>query len=200
MKNYTIKKVTNAIDWEAVPTLNIDCQLWGTDTDIKAWAQICYDEKGLYVHMSAEEKEIRAEIKAPLGLVCYDSCLEFFFCPDENDPRYLNFEINPNCFTFIGVSYCRNDNTRICPAKEEELFCKQSRYTEKGWEVFYTIPMEFLRVIFPGCVLRSGRTIRANCYKCGDKTSDPHYLAWNPIDSDTADYHLPQYFGTMVLE
>lgn len=200
MEKYLIKKAGPNIDWANIPTLNIDKQLWGTDTDIKAQAQICYDENGLYVHMSAEEKDIRAEIDYPLGMICFDSCLEFFFSPDENDARYLNFEINPNCFTFIGVSFCLHDNTRICPAKEEELFRKHSNRTENGWEVFYSIPMDFLRVIFPSCVLTSGRIVRANCYKCGDKTANPHYLAWNTIESDVADYHLPQYFGEMILE
>lgn len=200
MERYTIKKTAGELDWVNVPALKIDKQLWGTHTDIRAQAQICYDETGLYVHMNAEEKDIRAEINQPLQPVCFDSCLEFFFCPDEDDPRYLNFEINPNCFTFIGVSFCRSDNTRICPAKEEQLFCKRSRYTENGWEVYYTIPLEFLRVLFPHCVLRSGVRIRANCYKCGEKTVNPHYLSWNPVVSEQPDYHRPQDFGLMVLE
>ena len=47
--------------------------------------------------------------------------------------------------------------------------------------------------------LEPGRVIRANCYKCGDKTVREHYMMWNPTTSDTPDFHRPQDFGEMEM-
>ena len=41
----------------------------------------------------------------------------------------------------------------------------------------------------------SGRTMRANFYKCGDKTLKPHFLSWSPIQSEKPDFHRPEDFG-----
>jgi len=200
MKHYIIKRICNLFDWQDIPVLSIDCQPWGNSTDIKAWAQICYNDAGLFVHMWAKEKDVRAELTRPLSMVCQDSCLEFFFCPDENDARYVNFEINPNCCTFIGVSHCRSQSIRLCPENEAVLFNKHSNYTAIGWEVSYTIPLSFLNVLFPACKFYSGAIIKANCYKCGDKTTVPHYFSWNPVQNEVPDFHRPQDFGEMILE
>ena len=62
-------------------------------------------------------------------MVCKDSCMELFFCPDEHDNRYINFEINPNGCTFIGISHRRTDIVRLCPLNEEKLFNKQVNRT-----------------------------------------------------------------------
>ena len=42
--------------------------------------------------------------------------------------------------------------------------------------------------------------MRANCYKCGDCTVQPHYLAWNPPTSENPDFHRPQDFGALIFE
>ena len=41
--------------------------------------------------------------------------------------------------------------------------------------------------------------IMGNFYKCGAKTSLPHYLSWNPIATDTPDFHRPEFFGRLNL-
>ena len=49
MKTYTVKKVCGAPDWSLLPTLAIDH--WNTEdrADVRAWAQIAYDENQLWV-------------------------------------------------------------------------------------------------------------------------------------------------------
>lgn len=199
MKEYVIEYKQGELQWQSVPYLYVDEYLWGSPESIAMKAQICYDERALYIHMEAKEEQIRAEHTGPLSMVCEDSCMEIFFCPEEQDDRYLNFEINPNGCTFIGISHCRADNVRLCPPNEEELFHKQVYRTADGWEVFYQIPVSFLRVFFPGYRLASGKKISANCYKCGDLTAQPHYLSWNPVRHPTPDFHRSCDFGRMIL-
>ena len=68
MRQYTIKKVTGAPDWSQIPALDVDNYLWCEELDIKMQSQICYDETGLHVHLRAWEKDIRAELTAPMSM------------------------------------------------------------------------------------------------------------------------------------
>jgi hypothetical protein len=199
MRSYTIKKIQGAPDWGTIPVMPIDNQPWGEPVDISAQAQICWDEENLYIRQEAWEKHIRREENGPLCRVCNDSCLEFFFRPTER-MDFFNFEINPNCCTYIGVRSCREDGIRLAPKDEDALFQKQAARTADGWQVSYRIPVSFLRVLFPGYALISGAVIRANCYKCGDLTEKPHYLSWNPVENPTPDFHRSCDFGIMILE
>ena len=200
MRQYTIKKVSDAIDWTQIPALDVDNYLWCEELDIKMQSQICYSEKGLHVHLRAWEKDIRAELTEPMSMVCEDSCMEFFFRPDENDLRYFNFEMNPLGFTYIGFGHSMKDLIRLALQDEQGMLQKKWNYTEDGWEVFYTFPVEVIRVFFPGYALKSGMKIYANSYKCGDETVKPHFIAWNPVDVVLPSFHEPEHFGLMVLE
>ena len=42
-------------------------------------------------------------------------------------------------------------------------------------------------------------SVRANFYKCGDKTAHPHFLSWNPVVSSKPDFHRPECFGELIL-
>ena len=64
-----------------------------------------------------------------------------------------------------------------------------------------------IHVLFPGPSHLIGldpanlpHSIRANFYKCGDKTAHPHYLSWSPIDTPKPDFHRPDFFGELLLD
>lgn len=200
MNEYTITKVNGTPDWSKIPALQVDHPNWLQAADISTTAQICYDENGIYVHMKAREAHVRAEVNAPLGMVCDDSCMEFFFRPDENDERYFNIEMNPLGFTYLGVAYNRYQICRLTPANEDEIMQKKTARTDDGWEVFYTVPVSFMQLFFPGYQLKSGKKIYANCYKCGELTEQSHFHSWNPCKSVNPDFHQPKDFGLMILE
>ncbi|MDU5344496.1 MAG: carbohydrate-binding family 9-like protein, partial [Prevotella bivia] len=46
----------------------------------------------------------------------------------------------------------------------------------------------------------SGLTMKANFYKCGDKTDQPHFLSWQKVDLPKPDFHRPEFFGTIIFE
>ena len=156
------------------------------------------DENGLYIHQRAWETEIRAEYTGQLDQVCEDSCMEFFLCPVPEDGRYFNIEFNPNGCVYLGFGSGRNGGVRLINDIKSVFSVKTARL-EDGWEIYYTIPLSFLKLFYPGYTLEAGRVITANCYKCGDKTVAPHYLLWNPSTSPVPDYHRPQDFGEMTL-
>ena len=84
--------------------------------------------------------------------------------------------------------------------KENSPIVPQICRTEDGWNIEYSIPFTLIRQFFPEFNPVSGYKMRANCYKCGDKTVQPHYFAWNPLDPGVTTFHSPECFGTMIFE
>lgn len=202
MREYIIKKVdSNEIDWENIPALNIDNHQWTEKTDISAIAQIAYDDNAIYAKLTANEKNILARFTNQTSPVWNDSCLEFFFCPIEGDLRYFDLESNPNGSTFIGFGRSNTQMLRLVTVDlENSIVQVNTEQTEHVWSVLYTIPYEFIRLIVPNFAPHSGMNMRANCYKCGDETEKPHFISWNPINSETPLFHCPQDFGCMIFE
>lgn len=196
MKRYTIARVSGRPDWDAVPALDIDEQLWRPPVDIAAQAKIAWDDERLYVRLEAREAHIRAVHTGNLGMPCEDSCLEFFFSPTPGDPRYFNIEYNPNASLYLGFGDGVNPN-RLLP--EKDWFGAKTQRTQDGWTVEYAVPFAFVRVFVPGFAPTTGASMRANCYKCGDLTPAEHYLAWNPCTSEQPNFHRPQDFGLMIF-
>lgn len=197
MKQYEIKLTSGEADWNEIPVLSIDCEYPGNPDGIRAFAQICYDESALKLHLWTTESETRAVETGTLGSPCEDSCLEFFFCPMENDNRYFNIEFNSNACLFLGFGSSVDNLVRLLPEEGISLFSPDIKTYENGWEIFYKIPFEFIRRFFPDFKAISGKIIRANCYKCSDLGNYPHYLSWSKVSTNPFTFHNPKCFGEM---
>lgn len=197
MKTYLIRPGKPA-ELPDMPAAAVDTALFGEAYGISASAQLCYDDEALYVRLSAVEEAIRAENRSFPDEPCEDSCLEFFFRPLEEDPRYLNIEFNPNKLMFLGLGTGIPDLIRLVPL-ETEIFTPEVSYTEDGWEIRYAIPHAFVRRIFPAYRPGPGKVLYGNFYKCGDLTPHPHYLSWSPI-TEGHTFHRPGDFGKLIFE
>ena len=195
-RTYSIVKADGVPNWNEIPELSADNILWEPDCGIRAFGQFCHDDSNLYVHLRAVEKDIRAEYTAPLSPVFQDSCLEFFFMPEGGD-RYFNFEINPNGCLYVEFGHSRSDRFIQYRTDMYDRFDIRASRTDDGWEVFYRIPLDFIRLYYPDFTF-SG-SLRANIYKCGDMTPNKHYLSWNPVTSEKPDFHRPEDFGEMIF-
>ena len=199
MNTYTIVRKPDILDWNRIPSVLINNQLQTPFVDISATAQVCYDEKALYVRLATKESLIRAEYTGLLDAPCEDSCLEFFFSPMPGDDRYFNIEYNPNCCVYLGIGSGISDLMRLIPASGI-LFSPQALRTSDGWEITYEIPFSFIRRFFPDFAPAPGKTMRGNFYKCGDLTVQEHYLCWNMITGDKISFHRPCDFGLLEFE
>ena len=200
MNYYRIKKACREIDWSTVERLKMECKYLDTPEQIGAFAQICYNKDGIQVHLWSENDDVRAVENGPLGSPCEDSCLEFFFSPMEGDLRYFNIEFNSNGCLFLGFGSSVSDLTRLILDDPNALFNPKICRTDTGWEIFYTVPYQFIRRFFPDFEIKQGKTVRANCYKCADLTVPANYLSWSPVDPDHFTFHAPTHFGTMEFE
>lgn len=172
----------------------------------KVGFKIAHSNNQIWLKYEVEEANILAEKTESNSYVFKDSCVEFFFDPIA-DGNYYNFEINCIGTTLLAHGPERKSRKFISPELIEETLNTKSSlgaqpFTEKTgghtWEITIILPAEIL-THNPGIELK-GLKARGNFYKCGDATSQRHYLSWNPIDTEKPDFHRPEYFGELIFE
>ena len=198
MNTHTIP-YTKSPDWSSIPVITLANMQWRVVEGIAARAQICYTDDAIWLKLAARESPIVHKHTGPLGAPYEDSCLEFFFCPAENDNRYFNFEFNPNACLLLGIGTGRNDRTRLIVEDQQAMFSPIPQITDDSWSITYKIPFAFIQRFFPAFSPCSGLQFRANFFKCGHCTPHPHYLTWNLCNSHTPSFHSPNDFGLLIF-
>ncbi len=172
---------------------------------------IGYDESNLYLKFKVHENSIRAVNTEPNSSVWEDSCCEFF-C-DFDGKGYYNLETN--CIGTQLLGYGESLADRELAAKNRtragvdviNTIQKISTLGDKPFDVKtgdfnYELVMKIPAGAFykHNIKFEKGLTFKANFYKCGDKTSQMHFLSWNPINTQNPNFHTPEFFGEIVLE
>ena len=198
MKEYLVKKIEGTPDWSKIEPINIDVVYRERREGVSAEAKFCYDENNIYVRMSTTEPKTLAKGKDFLVEPCLDSCLEFFFRPFEDDPRYFNLEFNANGIYYFGLGTSVKKLVRLLP-ENRHLFTARVNMRNDGWMLTYHIPLEIIRHFFPDFSLYSGKEMRANCYKCVEE-GEAHFLSWNHVTPEPLNFHRPNEFGKFIFE
>ncbi len=165
--------------------------------------RVAHNNDKLYLYYTVIGEELRAINTLDFESVWEDSCVEFFM-QREGDKTYRNFECN-----VLGAMISSVHETREKGEPQTDQMSSIYRHStinhryENGrqvsdWSVFIEIPKKAMG--FKDTELLSRQIIRANFYKCGDKTSKPHYLSWNPIELEEPNFHTPQFFGQLEFE
>lgn len=169
-----------------------------------------YDANNIYVIFRVKDNYIRAVADETNGKVFEDSCVEFFFTPGSDVSRgYFNLEVN--CKGVYLMQYHKNNgkDQGFVDLNDSSLFeishslqeNVENEITEPvTWYIEYKIPYsilsKYIQVVTPG----PGIQWRANFYKCGDRTSHPHWLTWAPVNYPKPKFHLPEYFGWLEFK
>lgn len=189
------KAVTNPIDilnWEDYP-YRPDLKFRIGHTDNEIWLKYYVKE----AHILAQETNIN-------GAVHKDSCAEFFISVDGKN--FYNLEIN--CIGTIHLAHGPDRNKRkfvdpktiekieVISTLGKEPFEERSGNFE--WEMMIRFPVECFA--FDKINVLGGQKATANFYKCGDDTTKPHFVTWNPVGTENPDYHRPEFFGNVEFE
>ena len=118
----------------------------------------------------------------------------------------MNFETN--CIGALVASrrLSRDEDVKPLPAEEMALIQRKCTFPREAieekdgmfeWTVELQIPLKLIfrdkEPVFP-------QKLRANFYKCADKTKKPHFLSWRPIDLPNPNFHCPEFFGEIELK
>ena len=167
--------------------------------------RIAHTGNYILVHYRVKEKSVLAATPKDNGLVCTDSCVEFFLSPN-SDSFYYNFE--SNCVGTLLIASGTSQQKR--QKADQKTLSSVQRWSSLGrkpfqervgtcqWEVALVIPANVLSV--RSIQSLDGLRMKGNFYKCGDKMMTPHYLSWSPIDLPNPCFHCPQFFGDIIFE
>jgi len=157
-----------------------------------------YTEDEILLKYRVHESHIRADNMKLNSEVYKDSCVEFFISTGTD--FFYNFEFN--CIGTAYAAYGIPGDRELLEEKEVSRIRAFStlggnpipvREQTEPWELTVAIPFEILRE-------KEFRTpedqkFHANFYKCGDELPRPHFLSWNPIETEEPDFHQPNFFG-----
>ncbi|NOX67251.1 MAG: diguanylate cyclase [Chlorobi bacterium] len=217
---YKIKKIDKDIkidaDWNKDVWKNVDAvqlkNYMGTKPEHfpTVYAKLVYTDSDIYVIFKVIDQYVKSAAKKYQGKVYEDSCVEFFFTPDDNTKKgYFNLE--SNCGGVQLFRYNALDKKKRIPIKYkdyQEVTVAHSlpkindpEIKKKiTWYLEYKIPFDLIAKYYKMDKPKSGTEWKANFYKCADKTSHPHWLTWNKVDYPKPNFHLSQFFGTLIFE
>lgn len=167
--------------------------------------RIWHNGKNLFLHFDVDEKYIAANASSDNGEVWKDSCVEFFIAFDKKG--YYNIEAN--CIGKILMSHRKSRKEDINYA-EESILSNIKRTTTLGNQPFsvrnaegkWSLTLEIPATSFFKHSLTdfTGLTAKCNVYKCGDNLPEPHFLSFNPIETDSPDFHRPEFFDDIIFQ
>jgi len=173
-------------------------------------AKVAYDSERIYIIWKVDDQYIRAVAKEHQGPVFQDSCVEFFFIPDNlGGTEYFNLEMNCGGTMLFhhqdfkkkgSINITKDDINQMNVAHSMPRLVKKEIQEATTWYLEYSIPFSILANYYQLQAPKSGSVWKANFYKCADKTSHPHWLTWSEVDHPTPRFHLPEFFGTLVFE
>jgi hypothetical protein len=173
-------------------------------------AKMMYDDENLYVIFNVHDRYVSCKTMHINGPVWEDSCVEFFFSPDEDLPeRYFNLEINCGGTPLMHYNIIpRKEFIRLDveDIKKIEIAHSMPRmvYPEITepvvWTIEYKLPITMLQKYSKVTYPEKGVRWKGNFYKIADKTSNPHYLTWTVVDNPVPDFHLPSFFGGIIFD
>ena len=203
-KPVNLKEAAHLLETQTV-TNQIDTINWPAYSyKPKLSFRIGHTGKEIWLKYYVTEKNILARETRINGEVYKDSTVEFFISVDAKN--YYNFEFNCIGITHLAHGPGRGNRNFVDPEIVKKIEIESSLgnkpFEEKSgnfeWEMMIRIPVACFA--FDKIKTLSGLKATANFYKCGDETSEPHYVTWNPIGTENPDYHCPQYFGKVQFE
>jgi len=203
-KNAELNEAAHILETKAVtnPIDVINWENYSYRPDLKF--RIGHTEKEIWLKYYVKEEHILARETNTNGAVHKDSCVEFFISVDGKN--YYNLEIN--CIGTIHLAHGPDRNNRkfVDPKTIEKIEVSSTLGNEPfeersgnfEWEMMVCFPIECFA--FDKINALGGRKATANFYKCGDDTTKPHFVTWNPVGTENPDYHRPEYFGKVEFE
>lgn len=198
-------------EWQNVEGLNILNHMGSYPHFFpKTKVKLLYDEEHLYGIFLVEDRFVQCVVEENNGPVYEDSCVEFFFSPDENNPLFY-FNLEMNCGGVALMQFATEPRKKfnyILPSEIAQVEIAHSLpnkvfpeiQEEVLWTIEFKLPFTILSRYSTISYPKPGVVWKGNFYKTASKTSNPHYITWSFIDRPNPDFHLPEFFGSLVFQ
>ncbi|HUQ65394.1 MAG TPA: carbohydrate-binding family 9-like protein [Flavitalea sp.] len=163
-----------------------------------------YDAQNIYVIFRVHDRYVRSVTTDINGPVWKDAAVEFFFCPDTSRPnQYFNLEINCGGTPLLGFSSSKPTPEDIKTIEIAHSLPKTNdpEITDAVmWTLEYRLPLSTLRKYSSITQPAKGVKWKANFCKIAENNSNPHYMTWSPITALQPNFHMPQFFGSILFQ
>lgn len=153
----------------------------------------------LQVHWNIQESQatFRAEVLEDGGPCWQDSCVEIFLKHLDDPDIYSNFEFNSKGFCLAAIGPDRHSrkirgSSDLCKILRK-CHIEDREEQRISWTLSISIPLDLIGASSSV----STPNVYGNIYKCGDKSSKPHWLRLFPIGTPIPDFHRPEFFGLL---
>ena len=201
-------------EWQQANTLQVNHYPWpDSGHRPNAQARLMYDDDKLGIMFHVEDRYVRAVTQRFQDGVCGDSCVAFFVSPLPDSLAYFNFEVN--CGGTMLLHHCPGPKGRAAglswvPVSGEDGKTITMAHTMPEivepeiseatiWIIEYHVPFALFEKYLGTMPGRAGAAWHANFYKCGDRTSHPHWGSWAPVDTQNPNFHVPESFQSIVF-
>lgn len=206
LDNLSLEEVANAIE-DGGTRFSVESLNWPTQFPYRPLTVItaAHSNDYLYVEFLVRCNYLRAVNYTDNSPVSEDSCVEIYIAPNANSDNYWTLEFN--CIGTMNAAIC-SAAQKECTKLTTEQLQSIKRYASVGtrpfqelegsfiWTVAIAIPLSLFNLKYTGQPLE----MRGNFNKCASATSQPHYLSWAPISTETPDFHQPMFFGKIILD
>ena len=201
--NTEIEKVSLLLD--KLSQFSISYQPWSAfKSNCQTRFVIAHAGDAICLKFFVKEDVVKVSTYQTNGRVHKDNCVEFFVAFG-TQKKYYNIELNCTGICLIGFGEGRLNRILL----NEKLIAKVKTHikintapvnsaTKYEWEITAILPIE----VFEAANLISFHQLNGfgNFFKCGDDLPQPHFYSWNKIESETPDFHLPEFFGELVFD
>jgi hypothetical protein len=200
---YETRIISSLGEISACPVFKVSHFLWTCRRRPETFGRMGYLKgQGLCLQMTSLEREPLRELKNHRDMVCNDSAVEAFFSfapeqPDENS-LYFNFEINANGAMYAKYGQGRK-NRQFLTEEEYATTGVKATIAPESWSAEWLVPLELLKRVCGISGFEPGDSFFCNFYKISENPGIEHYAAYSPIQSETPNFHLPQYFARAVI-
>ncbi|WP_372776670.1 carbohydrate-binding family 9-like protein [Mangrovibacterium sp.] len=201
----------NKAQWQPIPAIQLNYYMGEQNAFMpKVEVKLAHDNEAVYIIFKVDDRYVRCMSNIINYRMWEDSCVEFFFSPDLKQPeRYFNLETNCGGTALFHYNLEQKRKKFIyAPEKVIQIEIAHSlpelildEITEPlTWTLEYRLPITLVEEFADVTTPLSGTSWRANFYKCGDKTSNPHFITWAEVKHPVPNFHLPEFFGELQFE
>lgn len=208
---YKIQKIESKEEISLCKEFRVDNSLWTCKKAPKTVGRMGYIEgKGLFIQMTCYEQNPLRRYKEDMSPVCRDSAMEAFFAfPHKdkdnkenftpyNDCMYMNFEMNANGAMYAKYGWGRKGRTALLQQEIKNCAC-QATINDGYWTVSFILNNDLIKKVYKIQDIEELDGFWCNFYKISEDETIEHYMAFSPIENETPNFHLPQFFAKAVL-
>ena len=184
--------------WDGVEAASFDTDWAGTKSKVSTRVRTAWSKGALYMLWELEGAGLDVDAARPVKTererLYEEDCVELFLAPDPAVPtRYLEVELGPHGH-FFDISVDRKKSkSDIAWSSEPTIATKVDRERHRATiEVAMRSP-DIVRALTPGAKLPMG------LFRMEGK-GPRLYLAWSPTHTKKPNFHVPEAFGTLILD